>query len=77
MAEVLRDQQLADVIGELPEMERKVIVQRFGLQGEEPRTPQQTGRALGIGTRRAGELEERALERLAAHDALQALREAA
>jgi RNA polymerase primary sigma factor len=73
----LRDRRLAEVIGELPELEREVIVHRFGLHGEEPRTPQQTGRALGIGTRRAGELEQRALARLAGHEGLQALRDAA
>jgi RNA polymerase primary sigma factor len=72
-----RDRQLADVVSRLPELEREVIQLRFGLKGEEPRTVRQTGADLGITAAKAGELEERALRRLASQDELEALRNAA
>ena len=73
----LRDQQLADVVSRLPEMERSVIALRFGLGGDEPRTVRQTGADLGITPRQASELEERALRRLADNGELDGLRIAA
>jgi RNA polymerase primary sigma factor len=75
--ETLRDRQLAQVVAELPELERAVIERRFGLTGDEPRTIRQTGSDLGISMSQAGELEARALARLAGRSELDALREAA
>jgi len=77
VAEGEREQQVADIIARLPEPERKVIELRFGLTGDEPRTPRQTGSALGITSARASELEEQALRRLAATEGVEALRIAA
>jgi RNA polymerase primary sigma factor len=72
-----RDRQIADVVSRLPELEREVIQLRFGLGGDEPRTVRQTGADLGITAAKAGELEERALRRLASEQELEALRNAA
>jgi RNA polymerase primary sigma factor len=77
VADVLREQQVAEIIAELPESERKVIELRFGLTGDEPRTARQTGTELGITHAEANELEGRALRRLANRPELEALREAA
>jgi RNA polymerase primary sigma factor len=77
VAVLQRDQQVADIVSQLPEPERKVIELRFGLSGDEPRTVRQTGTALGISSARASELEEQALRRLAGTDGVQALRNAA
>jgi RNA polymerase primary sigma factor len=77
VAEGWRDRQLADVVSRLPELEREVIQLRFGLRGQEPRSVRQTGADLGITAARAGELEQRALRRLAADDELESLRNAA
>jgi RNA polymerase primary sigma factor len=77
VGELLRDRQVADVIAQLPESERKVIELRFGLSGDEPRTVRQTGSELGITPSKAGELEQSALRRLARTPEIEALREAA
>lgn len=72
-----RDHRVHSVVEQLPEMERDVIRLRFGLTGDEPRTLRQTGSELGISTERARELEARGLSRLAKHDELAGLRDAA
>jgi RNA polymerase primary sigma factor len=72
-----RDNQVAEVLAKLPELERNVIELRFGLGGDEPRTVRQTGAELGITTSQAGELERRALTTLARNPDLAALRQAA
>jgi RNA polymerase primary sigma factor len=77
VAETLREQQVADVVATLPEDERKVIELRFGLTGDEPRTVRQIGSELGITPKKASELEELALRKLAHSGELEALREAA
>jgi RNA polymerase primary sigma factor len=66
-----------EVVGQLPEDERDVITLRFGLLGDEPATARQAGAQLGLGTRRARELEEKALRRLAESGELEDLRQAA
>lgn len=48
----------------LPDHDRRVIVMRFGFDGEEPRTFQQIGNALGITRQRAQQIEATALQRL-------------
>jgi RNA polymerase primary sigma factor len=77
VADQMRDNQVAEVIARLPVLERQVIERRFGLNGDEPRTIKQTGAELGITAAKASELEDRALQRLAATPELDALRPAA
>jgi len=48
----------------LPDSDRRVLVMRFGFDGEEPRTFQQIGNALGISKQRAQQIEAGALQRL-------------
>jgi RNA polymerase primary sigma factor len=77
VADADRDQRLGEVVEQLPEAERNVIRLRFGLTGDEPLTLRQTGTELGITAKRAGQLEERGLSRLAGKVELKALRQAA
>ena len=77
VADAMRGRQLAEIVGRLPEPERKVIELRFGLAGDEPRTVRQTGTALGISSAQASELEDQALRRLANIEGVEALRMAA
>jgi RNA polymerase primary sigma factor len=77
VADLLREQQVAEIIARLPEPERKVIELRFGLSGDEPRTVRQTGTQLGITAAQASDLEGQALRRLADIPELEALRTAA
>jgi len=72
-----RDERVNDVVGQLPDDERDVIRLRFGLAGDEPRTPTQTGKELGLSTELVRELEEQGLRRLAGYTELAELREAA
>lgn len=48
----------------LPDNDRRVLVMRFGFDGEEPRTFQQIGSELGISKQRAQQIEAVALRRL-------------
>jgi RNA polymerase primary sigma factor len=77
VADADRDRQVKVLVEDLPEPERNVIRLRFGLTGDEPRTPRQTGMELGITTEQARQLEERGLQRLAGSPELEALRPAA
>jgi RNA polymerase primary sigma factor len=77
VVQAFRDSQLSKGLSRLPDREREVIELRFGLTGSEPRTVRQTGADLGITPTLAGQLEERALARLASDQDLDALREAA
>jgi RNA polymerase primary sigma factor len=77
VADSLREQQVAEIVAQLPEPERKVIELRFGLSGDEPRTVRQAGKELGLTPKQAGELENQALRRLSGRPELEALREAA
>ena len=77
VGEADRNQRVNALVLELPEEERNVIRLRFGLTGEDPRTPRQTGSALGITTEQVRKLEAKGLERLAGSEELEALRSAA
>ena len=68
---------LRKAVDELPEPERNVLVLRFGLGKREPAAIAETGRKLGLSTRRVRELENRALKRLARDEELAAVRDAA
>jgi RNA polymerase primary sigma factor len=67
---------LRQAVAELPADEREVIVLRFGLIGEEPRTLQQVAEDLGSTRDRVRRLEKLALERLSQRGELQGLLEA-
>jgi RNA polymerase primary sigma factor/RNA polymerase nonessential primary-like sigma factor len=57
---------LAGVLQDLPDQERRVITQRFGLDGEEPRTLEAIGKEMGVTRERVRQVEAAALKRLGA-----------
>ena len=61
----LRSQTLADSLSALPERHRWVLILRYGLDGEEPRTLEQIGKRLEITRERVRQIEVEALHRLA------------
>ncbi len=57
---------LAGVIQDLPDTERRVVTLRFGLDGEEPMTLESIGRRMGVTRERVRQIEGAALKRLRA-----------
>ncbi|HEY7512815.1 MAG TPA: RNA polymerase sigma factor RpoD/SigA [Vicinamibacteria bacterium] len=58
------EDQIRAMVGELEPKEREVIKMRFGLDGEEPRTLQEIGEALGLSRERIRQIESKAKEKL-------------
>ena len=67
---------LRTAVADLPLDEREVIVLRFGMQGDAPRTLQEVADELGSTRDRVRRLEKLALDRLAERDDLHGLLEA-
>ncbi len=61
----LRREDIGQALSALPERERCVIELRFGLDGGQPRTLDQVGRALGLTRERIRQIEDTTLKRLA------------
>jgi RNA polymerase primary sigma factor len=57
-------ERLADLVGELPDRERKIIELRFGLADGKPRTLKEVSGAFGLTRERIRQLETAALSRL-------------
>jgi RNA polymerase primary sigma factor len=60
----LRSQALQEALNALPDRERRVLVLRYGLDGEEPRTLEDIGRRLGLTRERVRQIEVESLRRL-------------
>ena len=74
----MREHLVRETIATLPELDRKVLMARYGLNGSpEPQTLARIGRELGISAERVRQIEDRALKTLALRRELQALSEAA
>jgi RNA polymerase primary sigma factor len=58
------EDQIRALVAELEPKERDVIKMRFGLDGEEPRTLQEIGEALGLSRERIRQIESKAKEKL-------------
>jgi RNA polymerase primary sigma factor len=58
------EEQIRSLVAELDEKERQVISMRFGLDGEDPRTLQEIGEALGLSRERIRQIESKAKEKL-------------
>jgi RNA polymerase primary sigma factor/RNA polymerase nonessential primary-like sigma factor len=57
---------LGGVLADLPDQERRVVTQRFGLGGGEPLTLEAIGKQLGVTRERVRQIEAAALKRLGA-----------
>ena len=77
VGESMGDARVREVVGQLPEDERKVVTLRFGLGGSEPKSVRETGAELGMNAERTRKVEETALRLLAESGELEELREAA
>ena len=66
--EMLRDKNLLDemagVLDVLDKREKKIIAQRFGLDGEEPKILEEIGKSLGVTRERIRQLQNTALTKL-------------
>jgi RNA polymerase primary sigma factor len=58
------ERRIQAMVKDLDEKERDVIRMRFGLDGEEPRTLQEIGEAMGLSRERIRQIESRAKEKL-------------
>ena len=67
-------EQIQEMVAQLDEKERQVIRMRFGLDGEEPRTLQEIGEALGLSRERIRQIESKAKEKLRRNQKSQGLR---
>jgi RNA polymerase primary sigma factor len=68
------EEQIRVLVAELDEKEAEVIRMRFGLDGEEPRTLQEIGEALGLSRERIRQIESKAKEKLRRSQRAQGLR---
>jgi RNA polymerase primary sigma factor len=55
---------LKEIINELPEREKQIVIWRFGLNGEAPKTLEEIGLTLSISRERVRQVEARALSKL-------------
>ncbi len=58
------ERRIQGMVSGLDEKEREVIRMRFGLDGEEPKTLQEIGEAMGLSRERIRQIESRAKEKL-------------
>ena len=68
--ETAREEAVNSALASLPEEERRVLQLRFGTGGTPAASVREAARALGVTQARARQLEERALEQLAAEGSL-------
>ncbi len=68
------ERRIQSMVGELDEKEREVIRMRFGLDGEEPKTLQEIGEAMGLSRERIRQIESRAKEKMRRSREAQGLR---
>lgn len=68
------ERRIQAMVEELEDKERDVIRMRFGLDGEEPKTLQEIGEAMGLSRERIRQIESRAKEKLRRSREAQGLR---
>jgi len=71
----LRREDIDRTLDALPERERKVIEMRFGLDGDQPRTLEEVGRAFGVTRERIRQIENNTLKKLESLPEAQGLKE--
>jgi RNA polymerase primary sigma factor len=70
----LRREEIGHALSALPERERQVIELRFGLDGGQPRTLDEVGRAIGVTRERIRQIENNTLKILASLPEAQGLK---
>jgi RNA polymerase primary sigma factor len=70
----LRREEIGHALSALPERERQVIELRFGLDGGQPRTLEEVGRAFGVTRERIRQIEDNTLKILASLPEAQGLK---
>jgi RNA polymerase primary sigma factor len=73
--ETVRDEILCDVLDNLSFRERKIVELRFGLDGTEPKTLEDIGRAFNITKERVRQIESVCLEKMRKMAPAQSLRD--
>ena len=68
------ERRIQSMVEVLDDKEREVIKMRFGLDGEEPKTLQEIGEAMGLSRERIRQIESRAKEKLRRSREVQGLR---
>ncbi len=63
MGETLREERIHQILQTLDERERKILILRFGLQGEEPHTLEEVAKKFGITRERIRQIEVVALKK--------------
>jgi RNA polymerase primary sigma factor len=71
----LRREDIDRTLDALPDRERKVIEMRFGLDGDQPRTLEEVGRAFGVTRERIRQIENNTLKKLESLPEAQGLKE--
>jgi RNA polymerase primary sigma factor len=71
----LRREDIDRTLDALPTRERKVIEMRFGLNGDQPRTLEEVGRAFGVTRERIRQIENNTLKKLESLPEAQGLKE--
>jgi RNA polymerase primary sigma factor len=69
----LRQELLHDILATLSHRERRVLELRYGLDGEQPRTLDEVGRAFNVTRERIRQIEKRCLQKLSESSELQDL----
>jgi RNA polymerase primary sigma factor len=72
-----RDDALRRALERLPEVERDVVMLRYGIDGDKPTPLREAGKRLGISSDEVRKLERKALAELASSNELDAIRPAA
>ena len=73
----LRGEVIERALDRLPEIQRKVVKLRYGINGDDPTPLREAGRRLGMSAEGVRKLERKALMQLAEEREIEALREAA
>jgi RNA polymerase primary sigma factor len=73
----LRQELLRSILGTLSHRERRVLELRYGLDGEQPRTLDEVGRAFNVTRERIRQIENQSLKKLRALAATDSLRDVA
>jgi len=71
----LRREDIDKTLDSLPDRERKVIEMRFGLDGDQPRTLEEVGRAFGVTRERIRQIESKTMSKLRHPSRSQVLRD--